>query len=123
MSSASIEIVCDAGPLIHLDEFECLHLLDDFDTVLVPEQVWQEVSHHRPSALTNPKVTLQKISINVSLHPTFQSLMKSLALDYGEQAALTLMQDHADAIFLTDDAAARLVAVTLGSRYMGVLVF
>lgn len=66
MSRASVEIVCDAGPLIHLDEFGCLHLLDDFNTVFVPEQVWQEVSHHRPGALSNPNVTLQKVKVNVS---------------------------------------------------------
>lgn len=121
MSKASVEIVCDAGPLIHLDELDCLHLFNDFDTVFVPEQVWQEVSHHRPGALTNPNVTLQKVKVNVSIHPTFQSLMRSMALDYGEQAALTLMQSHSDAIFLTDDAAARLAAVTLGYQVHGSL--
>ncbi len=119
MNKPSVKVVCDAGPLIHLDELECLHLLNDFDMVLVPEQVWQEVSHHRPTALTNPNVTLQKVAVNISLHPTFQSLMKSMALDYGEQAALALMQNHSDAIFLTDDAAARLTAVTLGYRVHG----
>lgn len=42
-----------------------------------------------------------------------------MALDYGKQAALTLMQDHTDAIFLTDDAAARVTAVTLGYQVHG----
>ena len=42
-----------------------------------------------------------------------------MTLDYDEQAALTLMQNHSDAIFLTDDAAARLTAVTLGYRVHG----
>ncbi|MDJ0754163.1 MAG: hypothetical protein QNJ45_11630 [Ardenticatenaceae bacterium] len=62
MSDSPAVVVCDAGPLIHLDEIECLYLLGD----------------------------------------------------YGEQAALMLMEQHPEAIFLTDDAAARLVAVTLG---------
>lgn len=47
MSESSVKVVCDAGPLIHLDELDCLPLLKDFDEVLVPEQVWQEVSNHR----------------------------------------------------------------------------
>ena len=45
--------------------------------------------------------------------------MRSFALDLGEQAALTLMQTYPQAIFLTDDAAARLAAVTLGYQAHG----
>ena len=38
-------VVCDAGPLIHLDELEALDLLADFAEVLVPDAVWREVEH------------------------------------------------------------------------------
>lgn len=31
--------VCDAGPLIHLDELGCLALLSDFARVLLPASV------------------------------------------------------------------------------------
>jgi hypothetical protein len=43
-------MVCDTGPIIHLDELSSLDLLADF-TVLVPDIVWQEVTRHRPTAL------------------------------------------------------------------------
>lgn len=43
-------VVCDAGPLIHLDELGCLDLLNEFQEVLVPPIVWKEVEHDRPSA-------------------------------------------------------------------------
>jgi hypothetical protein len=33
------EVVCDAGPLIHLHELDSLDLLADFQDVFVPEQV------------------------------------------------------------------------------------
>jgi hypothetical protein len=33
-------VVCDAGPLIHLDELDSLDLLCDFASVLVPRSVW-----------------------------------------------------------------------------------
>ena len=52
-------VVCDAGPLIHLDELGCLDLLADFSGVLVPEAVWQEVKRHRASAVRRRKVKLQ----------------------------------------------------------------
>ncbi len=31
-----VAVVCDAGPLIHLDESGCLDLLADFHRLLVP---------------------------------------------------------------------------------------
>ena len=55
-------VVCDAGPLIHLDELGALELLTDFSAVLVPEAVWIEVAKHRPSALSHPRVSLQRIA-------------------------------------------------------------
>ena len=119
MSSAVIGVVCDAGPLIHLDELDSLSLLSGFEPLMVPGQVWQEVAQHRPHALSSPDLPLQRIDIAISLAPMFQTMVQSLSLDLGEQAALTLMQNHPQAIFLTDDAAARLAAVTLGYRVHG----
>jgi predicted nucleic acid-binding protein len=119
MSEGSIQVVCDAGPLIHLDEVDCISLLDDFVEIFVPEQVWQEVVHHRPDALTQTGVKLTKVNVTISSKASFQALVKSLSLDLGEQAALTLMKTYPDAILLTDDAAARLAAVTLGYQVHG----
>jgi predicted nucleic acid-binding protein len=73
-------IVCDAGPLIHLDELGCLSLLNDFNQILVPGQVWQEVTVHRPQALTHSEISLQRIDIVISPEPTFQTLVQTLAL-------------------------------------------
>jgi hypothetical protein len=51
--SAAVQIVvCDGGPLIHLDELDALDLLDDIPTVLVPDAVWIEVERHRPDLFT-----------------------------------------------------------------------
>ena len=61
MTRSPLQVVCDAGPLIHLDELGCLDLLADFQAVLVPEQVWQEVGHHRPDALRQRSVDLNRV--------------------------------------------------------------
>lgn len=119
MTEAVWGVVCDAGPLIHLDELDSLSLLADFERTLVPEQVWHEVEQHRPDALTD--LSLQKIPIAISTQPAFQTLVQSLSLGLGEQAALSLMSEYPQAIFLTDDAAARLAAVTLGYRVHGTM--
>jgi predicted nucleic acid-binding protein len=105
--------------VIHLDELGCLDLLADFRSVFVPEQVWQEVEHHRASPLQQRGVLLQKISVVVSAEASFQALARALALAVGEQAALSLMPHHPQAILLTDDAAARVAAVTLGYKVHG----
>ena len=63
MSRVRLEVVCDAGPLIHLDELGCLDLLTDFQTVLVPEQVWREVENHRPDALGNAGAQIQRVPV------------------------------------------------------------
>ena len=42
-----LRVVCDAGPIIHLDELEVLFLLSDFDQVLLPNAVWAEVERQR----------------------------------------------------------------------------
>ncbi len=118
---AALSVVCDAGPIIHLDELDCLSLLNDFDQVLIPSQVWQEVAHHRHGALRNSDLSLQQVDVIICSHPPFRSLVRSMSLDLGEQAALSLMQNHPDAIFLTDDAAARLAAFTLGYRVHGTI--
>lgn len=121
MIDVSAIVVCDAGPLIHLDELNCLSLLADFESVLIPEQVWQEVMRHRPQALESTPAMFSKIYVVLSPELSLQALVRSLSLDLGEQAALTLMRSYPNAIFLTDDAAARLAATTLGYAVHGTI--
>jgi predicted nucleic acid-binding protein len=87
-SKSPLSIVCDAGPLIHLDELNVTSLLNDFYQVIVPEQVWQEVATHRPTIWENPDFIYQKIEVAIASNPTFQVLVRPFSLDLGEQAAL-----------------------------------
>jgi predicted nucleic acid-binding protein len=121
MSEPLLNVVCDAGPLIHLDEVGCLDLLKDFPTILIPDQVWQEAEYHRPRIFSQQPTVFTKVVISISTDAIFQSVIHAFALDRGEQAALTLMQTHPSAIFLTDDAAARLAAQSLRYRVHGTI--
>jgi predicted nucleic acid-binding protein len=93
--------------------------LADFRAVLVPGQVWREVGHHRSGALKHPGVDIRQMPVTLSEDASFQALVRALALDLGEQAALSLMALCPDAMLLTDDAAARLAAKGLGYRVHG----
>ena len=106
-------VVCDAGPLIHLDELDALGLLADFAEVLVPDAVWREVKRHRPRALTHPGVTLQRITPMMAVTPELEALAQVFSLHTGEWEALRVALEHRPGLLLTDDTAARLAAGNL----------
>jgi len=114
-------VVCDAGPIIHLDELDCLDLLADFSQVLVPEAVWHEVQRHRPTACHHHSVTLQRVSPDAPAPPELEALAQLLTLHDGEWEALRLAMDHPQALLLTDDTAARVAASSLGIRPHGTI--
>jgi predicted nucleic acid-binding protein len=110
-------VVCDAGPLIHLDELDSIDLLLDFDQVLVPQSVWREVARHRPRALL-PDI-LRQVVVEGEAPPALAALSRALVLDSGESEALQLALQQPETVLLTDDAAARLAAEALHVRVHG----
>ncbi len=114
-------VVSDAGPIIHLDELDCLDVLSDFAEVLIPPIVWEEIEHHRPTALMTTSVVLREMSVSAEAPETLESLTRLFTLHRGELQALQLaMEQHADLI-LTDDTAARLAANSMGIPMHGTL--
>lgn len=116
-----IVVVCDAGPLIHLDELGCLDLLTDFSEVLVPEAVWREVEWHRPAALGDPNLALSRVQPEGAVPPALDAMAKVLSLHLGEWEALRVALDCGTALLLTDDTAARLAADHLGIAARGTI--
>jgi predicted nucleic acid-binding protein len=113
-------VVLDAGPIIHLNELDCLNLLSDFNRLMVPMAVWEEVNYYQPAALRNKNVLLQKTRIEKDL--SSRSLIyNSMNLDKGEREAISLCIFSKEAILLTDDAAARLAANFLSIRTYGTI--
>lgn len=53
MGAKKISVVSDTGPLLHLSEIECIHLLNIFDNIYVPESVRFEYLQHRKSRKLN----------------------------------------------------------------------
>lgn len=114
------EAVLDAGPLIHLTELEALDTLMDFSALFVPKAVKEEVEYHLPSALKHPDLSLQHVFAPLP-SPSLLAMGRTLALDKGEIEALSLMDLHPKAIFLTDDSAARLAAEYRGIKAHGTI--
>lgn len=112
-------VVCDAGPLIHLDELDSVDLLSDFHDVLVPDAVWNEVVRHRPHALEAGGAHLRRVAVTGEAPPALTALSRSLVLGPGETEALHIALQRPGLVLLTDDAAARLAAEALRVRVHG----
>jgi predicted nucleic acid-binding protein len=106
-------VVCDAGPIMHLDELGCLHLMTDFARVLVPDAVRREVLKHRAIPFENVDVKWIGISHNQAVEEPLATMCRVFSLGTGEVEALAILKKEPGLIFLTDDAAARMVARAL----------
>jgi len=111
-------IVADAGPLIHLDELHNIHLLETLAPVLVPEAVWLEVMHHRPTALQSKFLSKQ---VPTQAGAELEALAKLYTLHLGEIQAIALCNYSPNSRLLTDDTAARMAAKALGIPANGTL--
>jgi predicted nucleic acid-binding protein len=113
--------VCDAGPLIHLQQLAAVDLLGDFSVVLVPDAVWQEVVRHEPEAIRASAVRLSRIAPPAEASRSLQAVARAFALGAGELEAIAVAQQESNGLLLTDDAAARLAAEGLGLRVHGTI--
>lgn len=117
----ALSVVCDAGPLIHLDQLGCIDLLTDFSQVVIPDVVWREVEHHRPTALDQKTIPFVRVKPREEPSAELIAAHRLLALHAGEAQALQLAQELGTDLLLTDDTAARLAARTLQVSAHGTL--
>lgn len=111
--------ICDAGPVIHLDELNSLELLSDFNPLLILKTVQAEIIKHRPKALQHTGLVYKVVNSISPQGLRLSVLSKALSLDMGELESLSLAQEMPGIFFLTDDAAARLAAEELGCKVHG----
>ncbi|MBI4661310.1 MAG: DNA-binding protein [Verrucomicrobia bacterium] len=114
-------VVCDTGPVLHLQEAEALDLLSLIDSVYVPWAVDRELMRlvgdwpaHRPRQLQ--VVELETGSAEQAAHWTAAGL-----LHRAESEALALAHHVKAHWYLTDDTAARELAKSLGVEAHGSL--
>jgi len=119
MIKSTTKVICDAGPIIHLDELSCLDLLSDFQEIILSGKVSEEIKRYRPSALKREGLSFTTLTQNISPDELLLTICRIFALDAGETEVLALMQQNPQAMFLTDDASARLAAYQMGFRVHG----
>ena len=112
-------VVCDAGPIIHLYEADCLPYLKQTGNLFLPQRVFHEVKStinidNWPEWLTVVKLTHEEQNESLSWRTAG-------GIHAGEAEALVLSRrKHADWL-LTDDAATRIFVSMLGIEVHGSL--
>ena len=119
MRADEIIAVLDAGPLIHLDEIESLHLLGGYREVLLPEIVEREALARRPKILLDSIPCLMRIAAPVSISDSLFATAAEFGAHAGELAAIAALRGHHGDCLLSDDAAARAMAEALGFQVRG----
>lgn len=115
-------VVADAGPILHLHEATGLHLLAQIGRIICPLVVLAEVRLHAP-ALWADGLPPWFAAVPLSPESTqrAQRWHQAGLLHAGEAGALALACETRPDWFLTDDAAARLMAESLGIEAHGSL--
>lgn len=121
MNKSILKVVCDSGPIIHLDELNCLHLLADFKEILIPDTIQKEIYRYRRLDFGKLRIPFVVLPGAIPSNDLLLTLCKIFLLDAGEIEALALMEKNPEAIFLTDDASARIVAEQMGFKVHGTI--
>jgi predicted nucleic acid-binding protein len=113
-------IVCDAGPIIHLCEANCLELLRQTGKLYLPQRVFHEVQTTLKLKEPWPE-WLHVIHLSPYEHKEAGVWQKSGDLHDGEAEALVLARRKRADWFLTDDSTTRLFVSLLGIEVHGSL--
>lgn len=115
--------VVDAGPIIHLAEIGCLHLLAIFEVLHIPDAVWAETV-----GMKRVTETILSATGNIQRHHLPQLQVEQFirangldALQSGEKECLCLCQQSSVSLLLTDDLAVREAAKRISITPVGSL--
>ena len=113
-------LVSDTGPILHLREAGALHRFPLIGNIFLPPLVMTELRFHLPALWSNALPEWVGVH-TLSSRAQQQSLSWRRAgiLHIGEAEALALANQIQPDWFLTDEAAARLVAESLGIEVHG----
>lgn len=112
-------IVCDTGPLLHLREADLLPLLEVAGEIRVPPAVRREAASRHAEWTLPEWVTV--VPLGAAALESAVQWQRAGLLDPGEAEALALAVQENAGWFLTDDAAARWLAQSLGQEVHGSL--
>lgn len=114
-------VVVDTGPLLHLTEATSLHLLEPIGELHLPRMVDQEMHHHEASWSSTELHWIKLTPLIAPYETEALAWQQAGLLHAGEAEAIALARQLRADWLLTDDAAARLMAESLGLEVHGSL--
>ena len=114
-------VVCDTGPLLHLSEADALMLLSWAGEVSIPAAVDWEINRQNHLWQSQKPTWIQVREITASHKADAEAWEQAGLLGSGEAEAIALAREARADWLLTDDAAARLLAQSLGLEVHGSL--
>lgn len=114
-----IRWVADTGPLLHLSEAGASRLIPLLGEVVLPLAVLAELT--RFGAATDILLSLPIVPLSTTAESAAEDWCRAGLVQRGEAHAIALARQLEADYLLTDDAAARLLAVSLGLRARGSL--
>ncbi len=114
-------VVCNTGPLLHLGEAQALELLRLTGEVHIPKAVDCEMGYHDAEWPRRKPIWVKVTPLVPPYDAQADAWQQAGLLGAGEAQAIALARQLAADWFLTDDAAARLLAASLGLEVHGSL--
>jgi predicted nucleic acid-binding protein len=115
------QIGSDTGPLLHLREAVLLMLLEQAGAIAIPPAVDNEMVQHVQEWHTGKPQWITVTLVRPPYATQAREWQQSGLLEAGEAEAIALARQLSAAWFLTDDAAARVFAASLGLEVHGSL--
>jgi predicted nucleic acid-binding protein len=114
-----MRVVADTGPLLHLHEADALQFLPLVGEISVTPLILAELRMNAPSLWPVTPVWLKIHNLTPTMQQQASAWQHAGLLHGGESEALALAQAIKPDWFITDDAAARLMAESLGIEVHG----
>lgn len=115
-------VVADTGPLLRLSEIQSGELLLCFGSVQATPIVLDEFARHWPEFVRAALPSwLTAVSVSIEATDLANQWLSADLLDVGEAEALAHAKVENADLFLTDDAAARTLAESIGVEARGTL--
>jgi len=111
--------VADTGPVLHLAEAGAVHLLPLLGRVVLPPAVIGELGRLSHGSVLPDSISVLELEGQSAEQAS--DWCKAGLVDRGEAQAIALARQISADNFLTDDAAARLLATSLGLQARGSL--
>lgn len=114
--------VADSGPLLHLAEVGAIGLMRVFDSILIPDAVWQECV--QPGRLIDQDFATLTIARHRIAREDLDRFVRDRALRHlhqGECECLYLCEQRDVSLIMTDDLAVRDAAMRMNLRPVGSL--